>query len=437
MTHDPQLPPTTLPLRTQLLYSMSSIGGEALGQSRNLWLVYYYAPPDDADRAALLSLGTVGLVLGGAKLLEAFDDALIGYWSDRTESRLGRRLPFILGATPLWALFAFLLFTPPSDASSATTAIYLFITFQLYSLFSTLSGGPYEALLPEIATTSRDRVTLSGVRVYFGVAGAAIGLVASGPLIDLFGFRVMALVMAVLALAGRYIGMAGVWNRAKQGGPAAKIGIVDAFKATFSNVGFLLFLPTFVLFQTGLVMLIGVLPYYVKGVLRKEEEGTWTSVLTAVAIGAMVVAVPFFVRLAGRTSKRQAFSAAMLAASVTFPLLFFAGFLPGVPRELQIMVMMALAGAPLAGVYLFPAALTADICDDDEARTGMRREATFYGAQNFVEKAAGALAPLVLALVLLLGNDAANPLGIRLVGPVAGLIVFAGYLTFRKYDLAE
>src|SRR5688500_8151497 len=102
MAEDGGVPPTAalLPMRTQLLFSMSNIGSEALLQSRNLWLVYYYAPPDDADRTALLSLGTVGIVLGAGKLLEAFDDALIGYWSDRTESRLGRRLPFILGATP-------------------------------------------------------------------------------------------------------------------------------------------------------------------------------------------------------------------------------------------------------------------------------------------------------------------------------------------------
>ena len=48
---------------------------------------------------------------------------------------------------------------------------------ELYAVFSTLSGGPYEALLPEIARTSADRVSLVGVRVFFGVAGAAVGLV--------------------------------------------------------------------------------------------------------------------------------------------------------------------------------------------------------------------------------------------------------------------
>ncbi|HBY45685.1 MAG TPA: hypothetical protein DEU95_11790, partial [Chloroflexi bacterium] len=51
-----------------------------------------------------------------------------------------------------------------------------------------------------------------------------------------------------------------------------------------------------------------------------------------------------------------------------------------------------------------------------------------YGAQAFVEKVATSLAPLSLGLLLLLGSSAANPLGIRLAGPAAALMVFGGYL---------
>ncbi len=127
----------------------------------------------------------------------------------------------------------------------------------------------------------------------------------------------------------------------------------------------------------------------------------------------------------------------MVAAALLFPLLAFAGFLPGIPREAQVLVLMAVAGAPLAGVYLFPAALTADIADYDSLRTGFRREAIYYSAQNFVEKTATAVSPLLLAGLLSLGRTAADPLGVRLVGPVAGAIVLVGYLVFRFYDLAD
>ncbi len=431
-------PRARLPLRGKVLYASSSFGGEALTQSRGLWLLYYYAPPRDADLEQLLPLGVIGVLLTVGRLIESVDDALVGYWSDRTRSRLGRRIPFVLAATPPWALFAFLIFTPPPDAGTAATAVYLFVTLELFFLFSTLSGGPYEALLPEIARTSADRVGIVGIRVYFGAAGAGIGLVGSDVLVDRYGFKTMALAMATLALVFRYLGLFGVWRQASRSRAVAELPLREALRATFANVSFLAFLPTFVLFQISLQMLLGVLPYYVDAVL--EDGDTWVAevrVLAAVALGSAVAAVPVFALVARRTSKRQAYSLAMLVSALVFPLFAFAGFLPGIPLEAQVLGAMVVIGAPLAGVYLFPATLTADIADDDALRTGMRREATYYGAQNFVEKTATSLAPLFLAGLLSLGNTAENPIGIRLVGPAAALLVAVAYVTFRRYRLPD
>lgn len=426
-----------LPLRTKLLYASSSVGGEALGQSRGVWLVYYYAPPADADIPELLSPGIVAGLLLAARIIGSLDDLLIGWWSDRTESRWGRRIPFILAGTPLWALFAFLVFTPPADAGAATVAVYFFFTVQLLNIFSSLSSGPYEALMPELAHRHEDRLAIVSMRVYFGAAGAAIGLVGSGLLVDAVGYRAMALVMALVALTFRYLGLAGVWRRAAAPAPPSRISLREAIRTTFSNVHFLLFLPSFVLFQIAFEMVRAVLPFYASEVLGHEDEGTWVAILTAITIVAMLAAIPFFALFARRTSNRRAFSLAMLGATLTFPLLFFAGFLPSIPKEVQAGVMMAVAGIPLAGVFLFPANLTADIIDDEISRSGLRREATYYGAQNFVEKTATSIAPLLLALLLLAGNTAEDPLGIRLVGPVAAVAVAVGYLVFRRYDLPD
>jgi glycoside/pentoside/hexuronide:cation symporter, GPH family len=384
-----------------------------------------------------LPILVVGALLFAARLVESLDDVLIGYWSDRTRSRLGRRLPFILGATPFWALFAFLLFTPPTGSEVATGA-YFFIVLELFFLAGTLSGGPYEALFPELARTHPERVSVVTLRLYFGIAGGAVGLVASGLIIDYFGFGAMALTMAVLALGFRYLGMFGVWERAKESQDIAAIPFREAMRETFSNTYFLLFLPSFVLFQIGLQMLLGVLPFYVEAVLEAENEGTWVAILTATAITTTaIVGAPLFARLALRTSKRQAYRTAMLGAAAGFPLLFIAGFLPGIPEAAQILVVVAVIGAPMAGVYLFPSALTADIADYDAVRTGLRREGAYFGTQNFIEKTATSVAPLLLAGLLFIGKTAENPLGIRLVGPVAGLFVLAGYLLFRGYDLAD
>jgi len=425
-----------LPLRARLLYASSSLGTEALSQSRGLWLVYYYAPPDDANRPELLPLTLVGVILFGGRLLESLDDALIGWWSDRTRSRVGRRLPFVLAATPFMALSSVLLFAPP-EAGTAGTAVWLFLTLELYFLFATLSGGPYEALLPELAHTSGERVVIVGIRVYLGAAGAGIGLAGSGLLVDAAGFTTMAVVMAALALGFRYAGMAGIWRHAPRATPPADVPFRAALRVTFANRHFLRFLPSFVLFQIGFQMVLGTLPYWVKAELGVEEEGTWVAALTAVAICSMIASVPAFALLARRTSKRYSYGCAMLGAALVFPLLAAAGTVPGLPDAAELAVLLAVAGVPLAGVYLFPAALTADIVDEDALRTRQRREGMYYGAQNFVEKTATSFAPLALALILLLGRSEGDTLGIRLVGPVAGAAVLAAWLIFRRYDLED
>jgi GPH family glycoside/pentoside/hexuronide:cation symporter len=275
------------------------------------------------------------------------------------------------------------------------------------------------------------------MKLYFGVAGAAVGLVLTGVLIDAIGLRNTMIAMVVFAYTCRVIGMLGVWNHVDRDRAPAEIPLWPALKATFRNTQFLAFLPSFVLFQTGLGMLLGVLPYYAGAVLGVERKGLWVSILSAVAIVSMLVAVPFFTRLARQRSKREAYSRAMLMAGVAFPLLFFAGFLPGIPGMAQVIVTMVIVGAPQAGVYLFPTALTADVADHDHTETSMHREATYFGAQNFVEKTAGALSPLLLAGLLLLGNTADDTIGIRLVGPVAGALVLLGYVLFRNYRLPD
>jgi GPH family glycoside/pentoside/hexuronide:cation symporter len=420
-----------LPLRAKLAYASASLGGEALTQSRSLWLLYFYTEAND-----FLSPLAVGAILTVARLVETVDDGLIGFWSDRTRSRLGRRIPFVLAATPFWALFSFLLFTPPTS-SAAATAAYLFIVLELYFLASTLSGGPYEALLPEIATSSDERVQITWMRVYFGVAGAAVGLVLSGLLIDVAGYAAMAAAVAILALGARYVGLAGIWRHASRTVEPADVGLGEALRATLANRYFLLFLPTFALFQLGFQVLLGVLPFLVKAALDVDEEGAWVGALAAVAIGTMALSIPLAARLSRRRPKHQAYRVFLLAAVVLFPLLAFAGFLPGIPAEAQLVAGMAIVGLPIAGNYLFPAPLTADIIDYDELRTGLRREATYFGAQNFVEKTTSALAPLVLGILLTLGRTSEDPLGIQLVGPVAAVLVLIGYLAFRGYDLPD
>lgn len=426
----------TIPLRTKVLYGTSRVGSEALGKAGGLWLVYYYAPPRDAHLPTLLPSLAVGALLTVAGIVSALDDVVVGYLSDRTRSRFGRRIPYIVLGAPLWSIFFVLLFTPPPDAGNAATAVYLLLVFEAVSLFGSVVVSPYEALLPEMASTSEERLGLEAVKVYLGIAGTVIGLVVSTALVHSVGFHAMAVAIAALALVSQYVAIAGVWDRARRSRIPAGIGFRAALRATVQNRGFRILLPTVVLFALAFQLLQTGIPFYVHAIVGKH---TWLSatVLLAVAIAAAVVCVPFFARLGRRTSKRHAYKLSILAAAATFPLLGVAGLLPGIPATVQLLVVAALVGAPIGANFLFPVPLTADVIDDDSARTEQRREATFLGASSFVQRTATSFAPLLIVLLRLLGDTRGDTLGVRLVGPLAGLILVAAYLIFRAYDVPD
>lgn len=441
-----------LPRRVRVLYSSAGVAGSTLSQAWALWLIYFYAPPGDADIATRIpEVGgldprvVLGITLTLARLIEAVDDPLIAYWTDRTRSRWGRRVPFVLFGTPWWCLLFVLLFTPPAEGSAIINVVYIFVLAQLFFLLNNLAGAAMEALLPHIARRNADRVSVASMQVVFGVAGAVIGLSLSSLLVDLVGFVGMSAVIAAISLATRYVALAGSWRYAVTDATPARAGVRRAFRATFTNPNFLAYLPSFVSFQIGVQMLTALLPFFVAAALGDAEllgltgadnEGTFIFLLTVMVIGGMLAGVPLFASLARRRGTARTYRAAMLGAAAYFPLLFFAGYLPGIPALPQALLAIALAGVPMAGVFLFPNVLTADIADDSARLTGTRREAMFYGSQNMVEKFATSFAPLLFALVLLAGDSAADPLGVRLVGPIAGLLVLAGYLSFRSYNLS-
>jgi GPH family glycoside/pentoside/hexuronide:cation symporter len=431
-------PAEELPRRNMLLYASGSFAGNVIGRSKDLWLIFFFAPPaDETDIVRRTSIVAVGAVLLVARLIESIDDPLIGYWSDRTTSRWGRRIPFVLFATPFWVLFFVLFWMPPDDHETIANALYLFIVLEGFHLFSTLSGGPFESLLPEIAVTSKERVGVVTWQVFFGTVGAAVALVGSGVIKELWGFQGMAVIMASLALVSRYLAVAGAWRRVRVEQPPARLSLREAFRTTFTNDQFLAFLPTFIFFNMGISLLLATLPFYVTEVLGQENEGFYVSALTASAIVVVMISLPFVYRLSLLRGKAWVYGTAMLVGSLYLPTLFFMGFMPVIPKVVQAFLFIPFLGIPMAAVFTFPNALMADIIDYDELRTGMRREAMYYGTQATLEKMASALFPIILAGLLVLGGTADNPLGIRLVGPVAGLAVFLAFLTFRWYRLPD
>ena len=438
-----------MPLLNKLLFSADHVGLQATSYFRQQWVLFFLAPPaiEGVSRVPDVSLlgfdidarVLAGVMIFAGRFIDAFTDPLIGWWSDRTRSRWGRRIPFILFSTPFYALFGALIWFLPNEGSSWWNVVYFILVLELFFTAATMSSGALEALVPELTRTANDRMNVVSLIFLFAVAGAGLGLVMGGFIKDAYGFQVTGAFFAVVALVFRYLSLSAVWRRAPRDITPAQVPFWQGFKDTLRNSQFIAFLPTFVMFATGAGILQGWVPFFAVGVLLQEKDGAASSFMSISVIAGVVAAgiVIWMLFSTGRVTKRRMYGVCLVVSGLLFPPLGLVGLaMPG-NLLLQGLIFMFVAGMPMAAVFLLPKGLIADIADYDALVRGERREAMFYSTQNFFEKVTFALPPLFLSLILQLGDSPENPLGIRLAPLLAGGLVLLGFTLWPRYKLPD
>src|SRR5439155_707150 len=135
----------------------------------------------------LVPLGYLAVAIAIARSLDALSDPFVGWLSDGTRSRWGRRRPFMAVGAPLCALAFWALFSPPRTLSGPAAGGWFGVTFVLYFFFHTLYVLPHHALGPELTLDYHERSVLFGVREAFGILGTIVAAVAPGLLLQRMG----------------------------------------------------------------------------------------------------------------------------------------------------------------------------------------------------------------------------------------------------------
>ena len=414
---------------------------------------YYYLPPagrgleaqlpDGVLLGALTAWGAARLVGG---LFDSLADPLVGWASDRSRSRRGRRRAFLLwGIAPMTSL-PVLLFFPPAPPGSVWNAVALAAGLAAYYVFFTVYVGPYLALLPELARGTRERVDLT-----------ALMAVASFPMMLLFqpawlagvewgrslglgtedALRAAVVALSLLGFALCLGPILAVDERRFARPEPAALALGAALRTTLRSGPFLVYLAAQVCFILGVTMLQPAVPYYAVVVLGRDEG---FAAMLSLAAGPPAVAGFFGVRvLARRAGPRLAIMVATgLLAAGTAMLGLLRADVPGGPHDLRNLVLafaaMALSGFAVAGFLVLPHVLMGQVIDADERRTGASRAAMFYGVQGLATKWVYQVSLALMSLLLLrFGASPERPLGVLLIGPVAALLCALSAALYALY----
>jgi len=376
----------------------------------------------------------------------AINDPLFGYITDSTRSRRGRRIPYMRYTAPFLGLTFVLVWLTPAHIGQQAMFLWMLGTMLLYDTCYTIIGLVYSALLPEVSESDAERNGLQISSSLFGLLGTILGFIIP----DMFrphaeaapSFAPLQVSMVVVAVVSALLIIATtlkVKERPEFYQVDKPIPLGQAIRYTFTSRSFLILVAEnfMVILMQALVM--GSLFYLADYVLQMNT----ILVLVCVFI-PLIAGVPLTSLIRRRFGVVGTQQLLLVIAGVALLLITVA------PGPL-ILLCLALAGFGLAGPQTLSNVLFAQVADEDELRSGVRREGAFFGVNALLTKPAQSVALALIPFILetthfvtreanqgqiFLNQPASALFGIRtIVGLIPGLVLLVGALILKWFPL--
>ncbi len=452
-----------IPLLTKTLYGAGSIASGVKDTAFNIFLLFFYT------QVAGLSGSLAGAAIFIALLLDAVSDPLVGYWSDRLNSRWGRRHPFIYASALPMAIAFWFLFNPPLDGGQTQLFIWMLTWAVLVRFFMTFFTVPAGALNAEMTSNYDERTSISGFRVLLawvgGIAFSTVGYIVFFAPSDQFedgrldpnAYQDFALLGAIMIVAGILVCARGTHHmipRLKE--ISLNAGESQGFRQDMSNMLHnkpFLVLASIILVAASAIGFTEVIGLY----LYTYFWGVSTDQMAVVAFAALIGTIMAFLLappLSARFDKRPVAIAAASILVICYPTLISLRILEVLPPNSDPVIPMLLyANAAITvfgavGLTILFASMVADTVDKNELITGRRQEAIYTSAFTFSLKATSGIGGFIAGIVLDLisfpqGVDASEvaqetliSLGTTVAFIIAGSWFLTGFI-MRYYNLSR
>lgn len=349
-----------------------------------------------------LSPALAGLALGLPRIFDAITDPIIGNLSDNSKSRFGRRRPFMFVGVLGCVFLLPLLWTLPMTETAFSPwyrnvpFLYIVVMGSLLALAYTFFVVPYTALGFELTPDYDERTRVVRWRMYIGLfgslaAGWLFRLAADEywPDLGVGAFWVTVWVAAIVLVSGLIpvFGCKEDLSIEEQ----EPISFFEAVRCTMGNRPFLILFIAYVTIIVALFSAQSIAPLLMQHYVFGGDAvrlGNFQGALMTMGVVLSYASIFLIGWISMRTSKRTAMVTGLVLAFAGTALGFFA-LDPRWPWLLFVTGFVSFLG--LQGCWLMVDSMTADICDDDELRTGRRREGMFSAVKGFALKAAQGL----------------------------------------------
>jgi glycoside/pentoside/hexuronide:cation symporter, GPH family len=376
-------------------WASGTIGSSTLLGAMSLLVLFYlteYLGISPAIAGTLIFLSRIWDI--GATLL-------IGHWSDRTQSRWGRRVPFLAFGAPVAALGYAMLFSAPESLTGFGLELYVLFALLLYATGYTIFVVPYLTVPAEITAVPQQRTTMMSYRVVF-MTFAGLNVAVLGPvLIEAFGggragYSGMGIVQGLIVLASMWactavVARAPVILR----DPQPPVGFLTPLKVAFRNKPFVIYIAVkfFQLFAAASTTTA--LLYLARYILNQDESFLIRFGILQVA--GTLLSIPVWTYLARRYGKRNAY----MGAGFLYALVALSWLAAALGEASWITDVRILAiGFGSAGLMVVGFSILPDTMEHNTKISGVAQEGTLAALYSMVEKGTAALGPLIAGFLL-------------------------------------
>jgi glycoside/pentoside/hexuronide:cation symporter, GPH family len=377
-----------LAFSTKFFYGLASLGMATISSIFAALLPIFYQ-----DYLGL-SARWIGIASAIYAIWNAINDPLFGFITDNTRSKMGRRIPYMRFTAPFLGLTFILVWFAPEGVGEMRLFWWMLVTMFLYDTAYTIIGLVHGALMPELTESDVERNQLTISVASFGMVGYIFGFL----LPDFFRPQTGDASLLSLRLAMVAVGIIGAFliilttYKVKE---RREFTVVDeplkfweSLRYTFNNKPFWFFVSMNFLLTLMNSLATGALFY-----LADYVTQTSTFILLVYIFVPLAPGIPLSNLMVKRFGLTRAQQIYMLIGGVGLVSLAF------MPVAL-IPISLVIGGIGLSGQQTITYNILALVIDDDEVRTGVRREGAFYGANALITKPAQSLALFLTAFIL-------------------------------------
>jgi len=451
--------PKKIPFWLKILYGSGEWGISSIGMMRSIFYAIYLTDVVGLE-PRLASFGALAGIVW-----DAINDPIVGYFTDHLSTRWGRRRPFLLWFAIPFGLSFVILWSAPNWDNQIALTVYVTLAFMLADTLQTLISVPYLSLTPELAHGYDERTTLTSYRTVFQLIASLAVVVTAPSIIEMLlvkgysqqqGFM---LVGALFGFTGAIPLLLLAYSIRETSTPeqAESMSFRDVLRVAWRNVPFRYAAGMFMFNWSAVDMIAVAFPYFLLywvaqgDLLENVQIFGFQLALESAFFGVLLLVcilfVPFWLWLAKKYNKRQAYIAGMLFWVVVQLLIFT---IP--PHNVTyLLVIAALAGVGVSAAYVLPDSLFADIIEWDELLTRRRQEGVYFGARAFIRKLTGALIIFITLQSLGWSGYQTPPVGVTnfpqsenallmirlLVSPLGAILLFGAVIFAWLFPLTR